>query len=417
MEIQQLQLSEKLLKAASDLGFTEATPIQEKCIPAILQGKDVFGHSSTGSGKTAAFGLPMLDILQPKRELQALILTPTRELCVQVTDSLKDFSKYTHFSITSVYGGVGIEPQIRALRTADIVVGTPGRIMDHIQRNTINLKKLKFFVLDEADKMFEMGFIEAVEEIVQYIPQQRQTLLFSATLPESVKKIIKRHMKDPVVLETERYVDKSLLKQVYYNIQNNEKFSLLVHLLKKETQGLAIVFCATRHEASLLARNLKQQGLNVMEIHGGLSQRRREDALHALKHEDINILVATDVAARGLDIKNVSHVYNYDVPKTADDYVHRIGRTARAGVSGDAVTLLTERDHDNFRKVLWNNTIEIKRAEIPQFERVFFKRAEEQQRGGNQRFQRRGSWQGQERPRGNSFHPKSRPHRTWSGRR
>src|SRR3989338_1873359 len=321
-----MNINSNLMPAVTELGYTEATGIQEKCIPEILAGKDVFGHSSTGSGKTAAFGLPILQMMQLNQGLQVLILTPTRELCVQVTDSLRDFAKYMKYKIISIYGGVSIQNQFEPIKTAEIVVATPGRILDHLERRTINLNNIRYFVLDEADKMFEMGFVEDVEKIIRHIPKKRQTLLFSATLPQTVMHIVRRHMIDPITIKSDLYVDKSLMKQVYYDIQPQEKFSLLTHLLRNDTSGLALVFCATRRETNNVSRNLKFQKINALSIHGGLTQNKRLYALNALKNNHINVLVATDVAARGLDIKNVSHVYNYDVPKTPEEYIHRIGR-------------------------------------------------------------------------------------------
>lgn len=373
MIIEELNLNQDMLKGVNDLGFTELTPIQEKCIPEIREGKDVVGQSSTGSGKTFAFGLPILEKIEHGKGIQSLILTPTRELCVQDTDSINSFAKYTHIKATSVYGGVGIEPQIHAIKRTDIVVGTPGRIIDHINRGTISFENVKVLVLDEADKMFEMGFLEDVEFIISNVPKKRQTLLFSATIPHEVHKIVEKHLHSPVFIKTQTHVAKHLLKQFYCDIRSDEKFSLLVHLLKKN-KGLSIVFCSTRRESEIVGRNLQLHGVKSMTIHGGLTQNRRSDAIDALKNGSINVLVATDVAARGLDIKNVSHIYNYDVPKTSDEYIHRIGRTARAGEEGSAITLLGNRDHDNFRSILRDRTIEIEKMEKPQFEFVEFSR-------------------------------------------
>jgi len=231
--------------------------------------------------------------------------------------------------------------------------------------------------------MFEMGFVEDVEKIIRHIPKKRQTLLFSATLPQTVMHIVRRHMIDPITIKSDLYIDKSLMKQVYYDIQPQEKFSLLTHLLRNDTSGLALVFCATRRETNNVSRNLKFQKINALSIHGGLTQNKRLYALNALKNNHINVLVATDVAARGLDIKNVSHVYNYDVPKTPEEYIHRIGRTARAGEEGNAVTLLTEYDHDNFGRILRDRTLHIEKTEVPQFEKVFFKKQELQTNDGH----------------------------------
>ncbi len=382
MNIEELNLSPSLIKAVKELGYEEFTEIQQKCIPLIFESRDIFGQSKTGSGKTAAFGLPILQNITSGKGIQALILTPTRELCVQVTEALRQFGKFLNIRTVSVYGGVGIEPQITALKTAEIVVGTPGRIQDHINRRTISFHNVKILVLDEADKMFEMGFLEAVEEILKSVPKERQTLLFSATLSKSVLHIVKKHLKSPTIIKTEEHVDKSLLKQVYYNVKYYEKFSLLVHLIKQKESGLALVFCATRREVDSLTKNLKMQKIRTMAIHGGLTQNKRQYALEELKKENIQVLVATDVAGRGLDIKNISHVYNYDVPKTSEEYIHRIGRTARAGMKGDAVTLLSEKDHANFDSVLRNRSIEIHKNELPVFPRVPFIRHQNTQRRG-----------------------------------
>lgn len=400
MLFEELNLKPELLKAIKHLGFTETTGIQEKCIPSIQEGKDIVAQSSTGSGKTAAFGLPLLEKLQTDKGIQLLVLTPTRELCVQVADAMQGFAKFlSHVRIVSVYGGVSIVPQIDHLRRANIVVGTPGRILDHISRNTINFQHVKFLVLDEADKMFEMGFIEAVEEILRHIPQQRQTLLFSATIPQAVMHLVRKHLKNPMSIKGETYVHKTLLKQVYYVIPTKEKFSLLAHLLKGKPEGLALIFCATRRETDLVAKNLKLHGIQALAIHGGLTQNKRELALEALKNGHVNTLVATDVAARGLDIKSVSHVYNYDVPKSPNEYIHRIGRTARAGSNGEAVTLLSERDYDNFNHILSDRSLEIKKEQLPHFPQVAFQRGFAQDRerrpfhqGQRNSFPRRGNF-------------------------
>ena len=394
MNFEDLGVHPKLVQAVKEMGFEEPTPIQQKCIPEIKAGRDVVGQSGTGSGKTAAFGLPILEKVQQRQGIQALILTPTRELCVQVNDMLNVFGRHLHLRSTPVFGGVGIYPQIDALRYAEIVVGTPGRILDHLERGTISFSKVKFFVLDEADKMFEMGFIEDVERIMSQVPRQRQTLLFSATVPPTVNALIKKHLREPVIIRTNIHVDRSLLHQAYYTIPQHEKFSLLTHLLKNKTPGLALVFCATRHETDAVAHNLQTNGVKAMAIHGGLSQNRRLHVLEQLKKEHIDVMVATDVAARGLDVKHVSHVYNYDVPKTTDEYVHRIGRTARAGAAGDAVTLLTERDYDNFNNVLRDRTLKIERAEVPSYEKVKFMRPQRQGRsfGGRSSFSRGSSF-------------------------
>ncbi len=376
MNFGKLNINTKLKDRLDEFGFKDLTSIQEKCIPELLKGKDIVGQAETGSGKTLAFCLPILDMIKPDNGLQVLILTPTRELCIQVTDVFKDFGKNLGIKAIDIYGGVNIKSQIRDIPKSNIVVATPGRLLDHIRRKTIDLSKIRFLVLDETDKMFEMGFIDDVEKIIFNLPKDRQTLMFSATISQDVYKIARKHLKDALVFKTKPFVDTDKLNQKYYDIYNsNDKFSLLVHLLKNSTSGLAIVFCATRKETDILAKNLRNQGINASAIHGGMKQNRRLKSLDKLKRQKTDVLVATDVAARGLDIKNVSHVYNYDVPKTSKEYIHRIGRTARAGEDGDAVTLLTSRDHDNFRRVQSNEKLRIKKASFPQFNKVpFFRR-------------------------------------------
>jgi len=382
MNFKTLNINTKLKNKIYEFGFKELTSIQEKCIPEILTGRDVVGQAETGSGKTLAFCLPILDMVKLKDGLQVLILTPTRELCIQVTDVFKDFGRNLGIKTIDIYGGVNIEPQIRNITNANIIVATPGRLLDHINRKTIDLRNIRFLVLDETDKMLDMGFIDDVEKIIFNLPKDRQTLMFSATISEGVYRIARKHLKNSLMFRTKSFVDTDKLNQKYYDIYNqNDKFSLLVHLLKNSTPGLAIVFCATRKETDIIAKNLRRQGINASGIHGGMKQNRRLRSLESLKQQKTDVLVATDVAARGLDIKNVSHVYNYDVPKTSKEYIHRIGRTARAGENGDAVTLLTSRDHDNFRRVQSDEKLRIKQASFPQFNKVpFFRRYEKRKR-------------------------------------
>ncbi len=371
MKFEELEINKQIIDKTIEQGFDELTLIQERCIPEIIKGRDVVGQAETGSGKTIAFCLPILEKVNRGEGLQTVVLTPTRELCIQVTDVFKDFGKIHGVKTTSIYGGVGIGPQIKRIKTSELVVGTPGRMLDHLRRKTIDFRNVRFLILDETDKMLEMGFIDDVERIISFTPKKRQTLMFSATIMGSIHRLMNKHLRNPVVIKTKSQVDKSKLHQTYYDIyKQNEKFSLLVHLLKNNTSGLAIVFCATRKESDIVARNLKKNGVHASAIHGGMTQRQRTQSLDDLKNEKTDVLVATDVAARGLDIKNVSHIYNYDVPNTPIEYIHRIGRTARAGENGAAVTLLTSADHDNFRRVQSNAELNIERAEMPDFEKV-----------------------------------------------
>jgi len=397
VKFSELHMNPILISLLEKKGIVELTPIQEQTIPAIKEGKDVVGHSLTGSGKTLAFALPIIDRLQSHKGIQALVVVPTRELCVQVKDVMEMLAHAKGLRVAVVYGGVSIEPQFRSLRSCDVVVATPGRLLDHIDRRSINLTNINTFVLDEVDKMFEMGFVDDVEKIMTYLPKKRQTLLFSATFNVKVHQLIRKHLLAPVVVKTQTIVDRSLLKQTYYVVDDLKKFSLLVHFLKHKTNGLAMVFCGTRDYVDIVAKNLQMNGVNAMPIHGGLSQNQRLYALESLKKENIDVLVATDVAARGLDIKNVTHIYNYDAPKTAEEYIHRIGRTARAGANGEAISFVTRRDFDNFRRVLEDKSLHIQRTEVPPCEQVQFNsrmKSEKRSFGGGRSSGGRGPTQG-----------------------
>ncbi len=350
--------------------FTEPSEIQEKAIPLVLAGKDVIAGSATGSGKTLVFGAGIIQHCEHGKGLQSIILVPTRELAEQVAKALRKFSKYKRLLIPAVYGGVGIQPQIKDLHYADVVVGTPGRMLDHMERRTIDLSAVKILVLDEADRMFDMGFIDDVERIVRACPTARQTLMFSATITRDVVHISARYMKNPVKVEGEANVDPSKLKQVYYDVQDNGKFSLLVHLLRHEHAGLVMVFCNSRSGVDFVANNLRYNGIRAQAIHGGLTQARRNEVMERFHSKDVFVLVCSDVASRGLDIKGVSHVYNYDIPKDSNQYVHRIGRTARAGNEGKAINILAPRDHDNFSRVLRDNSVQIPKEQTPPTERA-----------------------------------------------
>ena len=386
MKFDELNINKKLKDKTVELGFKELTLIQDKCIPEIIRGKDVVGQAETGSGKTVAFCLPLLDKITPGGGIQTVVLTPTRELCVQVTDVFKEFGKPLNVKTTSIYGGVSIEPQIKHIRSSEVIVGTPGRMLDHLRRKTMDLGRIRFLVLDETDKMLEMGFIDDVEKIIRYTPRQRQTLMFSATIERSIHRLMQRYLDNPTIIKTRSQVDSSKLEQVYYDIyQQNNKFSILVHLLKSNKDGLAIVFCATRRECDIVEKNLRFHGIKASAIHGGMSQNKRTKSLDSLKEQKTDVLVATDVAARGLDIQNVTHIYHYDVPKTDTDYIHRIGRTARAGANGTAITLLTEPDHDNFRRVQSNEELNIEKADIPEFKKVSFLRKTTNRRNPSQK--------------------------------
>lgn len=390
-----LGLSEEILKAIKDLKFSIPTAIQEKAIPLVLQGKDVIGNAATGSGKTLAFAAGIIEKVKKHEGIQALILTPTRELADQITESLRTFARHHGLTMQDVYGGVGMENQIKGILKSEVIIGTPGRILDHLTRGTLNLSKVQILVLDEADRMVDMGFMPDVEKIIKACSTKRQTLLFSATTSQDIEYVARNYMHHPVYVKVESYVDPTKLRQYYYDVDEKMKFSLLYHLLKEDRSGLIMVFSNTRQNADLITQNLKNFGLKVASIHGGLKQNKRNAILKKFQDENIRILVCTDVAARGLDIDNVSHIYNYDSPKTSTEYIHRIGRTARAGKEGEAISLISNRDYLNFQEVCSDKSLKISRKETPRIQRVQFqfilKKRFERMHSGNSRFQHRRS--------------------------
>ncbi|MCX6742374.1 MAG: DEAD/DEAH box helicase [Candidatus Pacearchaeota archaeon] len=373
----ELGISEEVLKVIEEDKFEKPSDIQAKTIPLVLKGKDVIGGSATGSGKTLVFAAGIINNTERGEGVQALILTPTRELAEQVSKSIKHFAKYKPLNIAAVYGGLSINPQIYALKRADIIIGTPGRILDHLERGTLELRKLRVLVLDEADRMLDMGFIDDVVKIIKQCPEQRQTLLFSATIYDEVVFIAAKYMRSPVEVSVESHVDPKKLHQVFYDVRDNEKFSLLVNLLRNEKSDLVMVFCNTRHNTEFIVKNLRYNRIEAIAVHGGFSQDKRDKAMSEFHSKSTKVLVCTDVAARGLDIEGISHVYNYDIPKNSKDYIHRVGRTARAGKEGIAVNIVASRDYDNFNKVEEDESLKITKLDIPRMDRVFIKSRDE----------------------------------------
>lgn len=369
-KFENLGLSKEVIAVLKAEGFDTPTDIQEKTIPLALAGRDVVGQSATGSGKTFAFGAPIIDNLKQNGKVQALVLTPTRELAEQVSESIKKFSKGKRINVTAVYGGVDIQNQIRRIMDSDIVVGTPGRILDHMQRQTLKLKDLKYLVLDEVDRMFDMGFHRDVERIIKECPKERQTMLFSATITPDINHLVKLYTKNAEIVAVKSHVDSSKLEQVYYDVDQKDKFSLLIHMLHEEKADLVMVFCSTRRNADFVAKNLNKFKINAEAIHGGLDQKKRIRILKEFHGKGVGVLVCTDVAARGLDIKGVSHIYNYDLPPSSTDYIHRIGRTARAEKDGKVINLLCGRDYENFAAILKDEKLEIKNTKLPEFKRI-----------------------------------------------
>jgi len=384
-KFEELNINSDILKAIEDARFTEPSEIQEKVIPLVVEGKDVIAGSATGSGKTLAFGTGIIQNTEKGKGIQSLVLTPTRELAEQIARELRKFSTYKPLNVVCIYGGLSINPQIRDLKSADVVIGTPGRTLDHLSRRTLDLSRVKTLVLDEADRMLDMGFIDDVKQIIGLCPKNRQTMLFSATIPKDIRHLTQKYMTNPEKVSVECKVDPKKLKQVYFNVPTNKKFAFLVHLLKNHDANLSMIFCNSRQNVDFVARNLKGLGIQTIPLHGGFSQQRRNLVLKQFNKQKAFVLVCTDVAARGLDIKGVTHVYNYDIPNESKQYVHRIGRTARAGEEGIAVNILCERDHDNFSRVLMDNDVKVKREEMPEVERVTI--SWKPQGGGNGRAQ------------------------------
>jgi ATP-dependent RNA helicase DeaD len=358
-----LPLSMEVLRSVEDLGFASLFPIQAQAIIPLLEGKDVIGQAKTGTGKTAAFGVPMVEKLNPAiRQVQGLVLVPTRELAVQVADNIQLFAKYAKLKVLPVYGGEPIQKQIRALTSGiHIVVGTPGRIIDLLKRRILNLSSVKIMVLDEADRMLDMGFIEDIEYIISRTPKDRQTSLFSATIDQTVMNVCNRYMKNPEkILVSKDEIALTQMKQYYMVVNHNRKYGALCDILKENHVDRAIIFCKTRRGTSYLSDKLRRKGYNVQALHAGFTQPQRDRVINAFRDGKLKLLIATDVAARGLDIQGITHIINYDVPLEAPVYFHRIGRTARMGQEGTAITLVGygELSYFNDIKSLTKTTIE-----------------------------------------------------------
>ena len=343
MKFNELHLSTELLAEIEKAGFVEASPIQEQTIPLAMAGKDVIGQAQTGTGKTAAFGFPTLEKIDTDNPaVQALIIAPTRELAVQSQEELFRFGRSKGVKVRSVYGGSSIEKQIKALKSgAHVVVGTPGRLLDLIKRKALKLNQIETLILDEADEMLNMGFLEDIESIISRVPEERQTLLFSATMPDAIKRIGVKFMKEPEHVKiAAKELTTELVDQYYIRVKENEKFDTMTRLMDVDQPELSIVFGRTKRRVDELTRGLKIRGFRAEGIHGDLDQGKRLRVLRDFKNGNLDVLVATDVAARGLDISGVTHVYNYDIPQDPESYVHRIGRTGRAGKSGQSITFV-----------------------------------------------------------------------------
>ena len=379
MKFEDLGLLPELLRAVHEAGYTDPTPIQAQAIPIVLQGLDMMGGAQTGTGKTAGFTLPMLQRLahhastssSPARHpVRALILAPTRELAIQVEDSVKTYSKYVPLRSVCIYGGVDIKPQIAELKEGrEIVVATPGRLLDHVQQKSVSFNSVEIVILDEADRMLDMGFIPDIKRILAMLPKARQSLLFSATFSEEIKKLADVMLKNPQLIEVARrnMVSETITHKLHM-VSADQKRYLLLHLLKESNLSQVLVFIGTKFGASRLSVWLERQGVNATAIHGDKTQQQRSEALEAFKAGTVRVLVATDVAARGLDIDDLPHVINYELPHTAEDYIHRIGRTGRAGKSGDATSLVSPEEKMRLADIEKLIKFKIDQVVLPGFE-------------------------------------------------
>jgi ATP-dependent RNA helicase DeaD len=346
-------LSKATIALLAKHGITVPTPIQTELIPLIAAGHDVIAQSETGSGKTLSFALPLLDRLNRRDGLRVLCLAPTRELALQISEEFIKFSVGKHLTVTAVYGGVSIGEQVRKLKQTNIIVGTPGRLLDLINRGNVQLQTLTTLVFDEADRMLDMGFLPDIERILKHVPKERQTLLLSATLPKEIIQASHKYMRSPKRIQMEAAVKPEFLHQTYYQTTPDQKLSLLIHLLKHE-RDLTLVFCNRKHITTKISRKLANNGVQAKCLHGDMSQSQRERVTMEFKQKKFNVLVATDVAARGLHIDDISHVYNFEIPRDVESYTHRVGRTARAGKRGQAISLVaTPEERKFFQQVLF----------------------------------------------------------------
>jgi len=374
IKFNELGFNKKILDAIDSMGFEEPSQIQAEAIPEILKGNDIIGQAQTGTGKTLAYGAPMLNNITPGKKVTALILTPTRELAIQVNEELTRIAKYQRLNLLPIYGGQPIDRQIRSLRRGiDIVVGTPGRVIDHINRGTLDLLDIQFLILDEADEMLNMGFIDDMEEIIKNTNPDRQTLLFSATMPDQIKKLATRYMKKDSkhITIAKNTVTVEKIKQYYYEIKHKDRFETLCRILDVDEPSSALIFCKTKRGVDELVEWMKGRGYNVEGMHGDMAQNQRISTLRKFKEGNLDFLVATDVAARGIDVEDIAIVINYDLPQDTESYVHRIGRTGRANKEGTAYSLVTPKEYMMLKQIEKYTKSKIKRKEIPTIDEIF----------------------------------------------
>ncbi|MDX5347904.1 MAG: DEAD/DEAH box helicase, partial [Hymenobacteraceae bacterium] len=374
IRFEELPLSAEMQRAIADIGFEEASPIQTEAIPLLLEGRDIVGQAQTGTGKTAAFSIPTIEQIDPKsREVQALILCPTRELAIQVSEEIQKLIKYKRgIQVVPIYGGQSYDRQLKALKQGvQIVIGTPGRVMDHMERGTLRLDHVKKIILDEADEMLDMGFRDDIEHVLSQIPEDRQTIFFSATMSKPIMELTKKYQNNPQLVKVvHQQLTVSNIDQVYFEVRNNLKMDVLSRLIDMYNMKVVIVFCNTKRMVDELVSNLQARGYFADGLHGDLSQNQRNNVMQKFRNGTLEILVATDVAARGIDVENVEAVINYDLPQDEEAYVHRIGRTGRAGRAGKAFSFVGGRDIYKLKDIQRYTKAKILRQEVPSYEDV-----------------------------------------------
>ena len=374
MSFKIFDFDKRIVKAIDELGFKQASPVQEEAIPVVLAEKDIVAQAHTGTGKTAAFGLPILQMLELNGTVEAVVIVPTRELAMQVSDEIYKYGKYLGIKTATIYGGTSYNRQLKHINNSSVIVATPGRFIDLLSSGKINITP-KFIVLDEADEMLDMGFLDDIKEIFTYMPSNRQTLMFSATMPEEIKRLSKRILNNPTFITiTKNKITNENIKQYYYVVEEYERDDALIRLLDYKNPTKSIIFCRMKKEVDRLSTFLISQGIVAKGLHGDMEQRQREEVIRSFKNGNLEVLIATDVAARGLDVSDVSHVFNYHIPFDSDSYVHRIGRTGRAGKDGTAISIVTPHEFRALQKIQKSVGSKIENRVIPTIKDVQIKK-------------------------------------------
>ena len=384
MEFKDLEISDALIIELNKHGIIKPTIVQEKTIPFILDGKDVLVQSETGSGKTLAFALPTIKFIKDTNKVQVMVITPTRELAKQVAEEYEKFAKHRGIKVAIVYGGVSMDKQFVDVKKSEVVVGTPGRLLDLLRRGMLNIEKTEYLVIDEADRLLDMGFIDDINDIMSYMKSRKQTMMFSATINGRIIRIKEKYLNNPVEIFLEKFLKQGVLNQFYYNVEQRDKLPLLIHIIRSlKPEDKALVFSSTKRGTQFVSDALKANNISADSMHGDMTQTAREHVLAKFVKGDLGVLVATDVAARGIHVDDITHVINYDLPNEAETFTHRIGRTARQGRKGVAIVLLTERDYPKMHKIKAEYGARLEKAEVPKFDfKIKLPKREEHHGGG-----------------------------------